>query len=109
MVTSLLKHDRIKTTDAKAKELRRIADKMITLAKRGDLHARRQALAYIREKEVVHNLFNEAQERFGSTAGGYTRITKLGYRAGDSAKISMIEIVAPALEKTEKEEPAKAE
>ena len=66
IVTSLFKHDRIRTTDAKAKELRRWADKMVTLAKRGDLHARRQALSIVREKEVVHKLFDEAAERFGS-------------------------------------------
>ncbi|MBW2677747.1 MAG: 50S ribosomal protein L17, partial [Deltaproteobacteria bacterium] len=71
MVTSLFKYDRIKTTDAKAKELRRWADQMITLAKRGDLHARRQAMSVIREKNVVHKLFEEASERFGSVAGGY--------------------------------------
>ena len=74
MVTSLFKHDRIRTTDAKAKELRRWADNLITLAKRGDLHARRQALAIVRERAVVQKLFTEAEERFGSTSGGYTRI-----------------------------------
>lgn len=98
MVTSLLKYDRIRTTDAKAKELRKWADSMITLAKRGDLHARRQAMAVIREKDVVHKLFNEAAERFGSTNGGYTRITKLGLRPGDAASMSLIEIIAPAVE-----------
>lgn len=95
MVTSLFKHDKIRTTDVKAKELRVWADKMITLAKRGDLHARRQALSVIYEKNVVHKLFEEAGDRFGSTAGGYTRITKLGARPGDGAKMSLIEIIAP--------------
>ena len=95
MVTSLFKHDRIRTTGAKAKELRRWADHIITLAKRGDLHARRQALAIIREKGVVHKLFEEAQERFGNSAGGYTRIVKLGRRAGDAAPLSLIELVVP--------------
>lgn len=95
MVTSLFKHERIRTTGAKAKELRRWADHIITLAKRGDLHARRQALAIIREKGVVHKLFEEAQERFGNSAGGYTRIVKLGRRAGDAAPISLIELVVP--------------
>ncbi|MBF0301479.1 MAG: 50S ribosomal protein L17 [Desulfamplus sp.] len=93
MVTSLFKHESIKTTDAKAKELRKHADKMITLAKRGDLHARRQALAYIREKDVVHQLFNDAAEKFGGREGGYTRVIKLGPRSGDAAPMSMIELV----------------
>lgn len=95
MVTSLFKHDRIKTTDVKAKELRRWADKMITLAKRGDLHARRQALAIIREKDVVHKLFSEAAERFSGRQGGYTRVVKMGFRPGDSAQIALIELVDP--------------
>jgi len=93
MVTSLFKHDRIKTTDAKAKGLRRWADQIITLAKRGDLHARRQALSIIREKDVVHKLFEEVAERFGIVSGGYTRITKLGRRPGDAALVSMVELV----------------
>lgn len=92
LVTSLLKHDRIKTTDAKAKELRRWADHVITLAKRGDLHARRQALSIVREKAVVHRLFEEAPQRFGDVAGGYTRVVKMGYRNGDSAPISIVEL-----------------
>ena len=94
MVTSLLKHDSIRTTDAKAKELRRWADRIITLAKRGDLHARRQAMAIVREKEVVHKLFEEAGKRFGSLKGGYTRIVKIGRRPGDAAPISMIELIS---------------
>lgn len=92
LVTSLLKHDRIKTTDAKAKELRRWADHVITLAKRGDLHARRQALSIVREKAVVHRLFEEAPQRFGDVAGGYTRVVKMGYRNGDSAPVSIVEL-----------------
>lgn len=95
MVTSLFKHERIRTTDAKAKELRRWADQVITLAKRGDLHARRQALSIIREKGVVHKLFAEVNERFGNSAGGYTRVVKLGRRAGDAAPISLVELVVP--------------
>ena len=98
MVTSLFKHERIRTTDAKAKELRRWAEHLVTLAKRGDLHARRQALSIVREKAVVHKLFEEAQEKFGNRKGGYTRVIKLGHRPGDAAKISMIELV---LEETE--------
>lgn len=93
MVTSLFKYDRIRTTDAKAKELRRWADNLITLAKRGDLHARRQALSIIREKNVVHKLFENADERYGQRAGGYTRIIKLGKRPGDAADVSMIELI----------------
>ncbi len=93
MVTSLFKHERIRTTDVKAKELRRWADNLITLAKRGDVHARRQALSIIREKDVVHKLFAKAAERFGSVSGGYTRIVKLGRRPGDAAPISLIELI----------------
>ena len=96
MVTSLFKHPRIQTTDAKAKELRRWADHLVTLAKRGDLHARRQAMAIVREKKVVHKLFEEAQSRFKAIAGGYTRVVKLGRRAGDAAPISVIELVMPS-------------
>lgn len=93
MVTSLFKYDRIRTTDVKAKELRRWADNLITLAKQGDLHSRRQALAVIREKDVVHKLFEKANERFGNINGGYTRIIKFGRRPGDSAPISIVELV----------------
>lgn len=95
MVTSLFKHQRIQTTDAKAKELRRWADRLITLAKRGDLHARRQALAIIREKSVVHKLFEDAPSRYGKTSGGYTRVIKIGRRAGDAAPVSIVELVSP--------------
>jgi large subunit ribosomal protein L17 len=102
MVTSLFKYDRIKTTDAKAKELRRWADHIITLAKKGDLHARRQVLSIVREKAVVHKLFDEVNDRFGSTSGGYTRILKIGLRPGDAAAISLIEFVTPEEEKKKK-------
>ena len=94
MVTSIFKYGKIKTTDAKAKELRRWAEQMITLAKRGDLHARRQALSVIIEKNVAHKLFKEASDKYGSKPGGYTRITKIGKRAGDAANISLIELVS---------------
>lgn len=93
MVTSLFKHDRIRTTDAKAKELRRWADHLITLAKKGDLHARRQALAIVREKQIVHKLFEEASDRYAGLSGGYTRVVKLGTRPGDAAPISLVELV----------------
>ncbi len=94
MVTSLFKYERIRTTDVKAKELRRWADHIITLAKRGDLHARRQVLSIVREKNVAHKLFAEVDERFGKLNGGYTRIVKIGLRAGDAAPISLIELIA---------------
>lgn len=108
MVTSLFKHDRIRTTNVRAKELRRWADHIITLAKRGDLHARRQALAIVREKDVVHKLFEEAQKRFGKINGGYTRITKLGRRPGDAAPISIIELISTEQKPKKKKKKAKA-
>jgi large subunit ribosomal protein L17 len=103
MVTSLLKHEKIQTTDAKAKALRAWVDHIITLAKRGDLHARRQALSIVREKNVVHKLFAEATEKFGGREGGYTRITKLGMRSGDAAPVSIMELIT-----SEKTSPKKA-
>ena len=93
MVTSFLNHEKITTTDAKAKELRSIADKMITLGKRGDLHAMRLAASYIREKSVVTKLFTTIAPRYVDRPGGYTRIVKLGIRPGDNAPLSMIELV----------------
>jgi large subunit ribosomal protein L17 len=102
MVTSLFKHDRIRTTDAKAKELRRWADQLVTLAKRGDLHARRQVMAIIQEKEVVHKLFAEAPKRFADVNGGYTRVVKMGFRPGDAASVSLVELVTPEPKKKKK-------
>ena len=93
MVTSLLEHERIETTDGKAKELRRLADRMITLGKRGDLHARRQALAVVRSKDVTAKLFDELATRYKDRPGGYTRILKIGHRPGDAAPMSIIELV----------------
>jgi len=93
MTTSLFKHDRIRTTDVKAKELRRWADHVITLAKRGDLHARRQVMNIIRDKNLVHELFENAAEKFSNRSSGYTRIIKIGRRAGDAAPISLIELI----------------
>ena len=92
MVTSLLLHEHLHTTDAKAKELRRWADRMITLGKRGTLHARRQALAFVRSRRVVGKLFDEIAPRFSERPGGYTRITKIGLRRGDAAPMSVIEL-----------------
>jgi large subunit ribosomal protein L17 len=91
-----LKYEKIQTTDMKAKELKKVADKMITLGKRGDLHARRQAAAYVRERDVVGKLFGEMSERYKDRAGGYTRVVKSGYRAGDNAPMSIIEFVRNA-------------
>lgn len=107
MVTSLLKHDRIRTTDTKAKEVRRWADHLVTLAKRGDLHARRQALAIVQEPAVVHTLFQKAAERFGARSGGYTRLTKLGQRPGDAASMTLIEIIGSDAEAKKKKKKAK--
>lgn len=98
MVTSLFKYDRIRTTDVKAKEVRRWADQIITLAKRGDLHARRQAMAIMTETDVVHKLFEDANQRFGAVAGGYTRVIKMGRRAGDAACISVVELISAKAE-----------
>lgn len=94
MVTSLFEHGKITTTDAKAKELRPIAEKLITLGKRGDLHAVRLAASYIRDKKVVTKLFSTIAPQFKDRPGGYTRIMKLGYRAGDTAPLSLIELVS---------------
>ena len=93
LVTELLRHGRIKTTLAKAKALRSPAEKMITLGKRGDLHARRQALAFIQSKDVVHELFDTIAAKYTDRNGGYTRILKLGQRKGDAAPIAIIELV----------------
>ncbi|ABB30896.1 ribosomal protein L17 [Geobacter metallireducens RCH3] len=109
MVTSFLEHERITTTDAKAKELRSIAEKMITLGKRGDLHAQRQAASYIRDKKVVTKLFSTIAPRYKERDGGYTRIIKLGIRPGDNAPLSVIELVEEQVNKKEKKaKPAKA-
>lgn len=94
MVTSLFKYDRITTTDVKAKELKRWADDLITLAKRGDLHSQRQALAVITEKEVAYKLFKEAADRYGNIQGGYTTVIKVGNRPGDAAPVSIVELAA---------------
>ncbi len=93
LVTSLLEHERLETTEAKAKELRQLAEKIITLAKRNDLHARRQALAVVRSKDVVAKLFTDLRERFQDRPGGYCRIIPKGQRLGDAAPISIIELL----------------
>jgi large subunit ribosomal protein L17 len=90
---SLIEHGRIKTTEAKAKAVKPFAEQMITLGKRGDLHARRLALAELRSQDVVHVLFAEVAPRFADRAGGYTRIVKLGPRQGDAAEMVFLELV----------------
>ena len=109
MVTSLLQHERVYTTDAKAKEIRRWADWMITLGKRGDLHARRQALQVVRDKNVVAKLFSDLAQRYQARTGGYTRRVKVGFRPGDGAPISIIELVAGETEKKKKKRKGKKE
>jgi len=93
LVTSLLEHERIETTEAKAKELRGIADKLITLGKQGNLHARRGALRVLRTKPIVEKLFDDVAKRFASRHGGYTRIIKTRQRPGDAAQMVAIELV----------------
>ena len=120
MVTSLLEHERIETTDAKAKEVRRIAERMITLGKRGDLHARRQALRVIRSRDVAAKVFDDLAERYRERPGGYTRVLKLRTRPGDAASLSLVELIegvaTPVAEpekrarrKAKRAEPAEAE
>jgi large subunit ribosomal protein L17 len=91
LVLSLVKHERIKTTDAKAKELRGFADRMVTLGKRGDLAARRLAFNFMQSRDAVKKLFDEIAPRFKERNGGYTRVVKFGYRRGDAAPLSIIE------------------
>jgi large subunit ribosomal protein L17 len=107
MVTSFLSHEKITTTDAKAKELRSIAEKMITFGKKGDLHAMRLAASYIRDKKVVTKLFTTIAPRYKERNGGYTRIVKLGIRAGDNAPMSLIELVEEQLEQKPEKKLAK--
>jgi len=108
MVTSLFRHEQIETTDAKARQLKPLAEKMITLAKRGDLHARRQVLAYMRDKTVTHALFEEKKARFEDRQGGYVRIVKKGRRKGDGAAVSVIQLLDPEKGvKTEKKKKGK--
>ncbi len=102
MVTSLMEHGIITTTDAKAKAIKGMADKMITLGKRGDLHARRQALSVIRSKEVAKRLFEEIAPRYTNREGGYVRVVKKGYRLGDGASLSVVELVEKVPKKESK-------
>ncbi|HOK49037.1 MAG TPA: 50S ribosomal protein L17 [Sedimentibacter sp.] len=93
MTADLIMYGRIRTTVTRAKELRRVAERIITLGKRGDLHARRQALAYLYDKEAVYKLFEEVAPKYKDRNGGYTRILRLGPRRGDGAEMAIIELV----------------
>ncbi|WP_125153947.1 50S ribosomal protein L17 [Clostridium rectalis] len=93
LVTSFLKHGKIETTETRAKETRNLAEKMITLGKRGDLHARRQALAFITEEDVVKKLFSDIAPKYAERNGGYTRMYKVGPRRGDGAEVVILELV----------------
>ena len=93
MITSFFQYERIETTEAKAKELRSLADQMVTLAKRGDLHARRQVLAYLMDESVVKKLFDTIAPKYADRQGGYTRVIKTGLRKGDAAPCAIIELV----------------
>jgi large subunit ribosomal protein L17 len=93
LAVALFEHGRIKTTEAKAKEVRPVAERMVTLAKRGDLAAHRQAVAFLRSKAIAHKLFSEIAPRFADRPGGYTRIVKIGPRPGDAAEMAYLELV----------------
>jgi large subunit ribosomal protein L17 len=101
LVTSLLEHERIETTDAKARQVRRLADRMITLGKRGTLHARRRALSVIRSRDVAAKVFDDLAERYRQRPGGYTRVLKLRTRVGDAAPLSIVELVEGEAPKAE--------
>ncbi|MGE5544235.1 MAG: 50S ribosomal protein L17 [Bacillota bacterium] len=92
-VTSLLAHEKITTTETRAKEIKRATDKVITLGKKGDLHSRRQALAYVTDEKVVRKVFDDLAKRYDDRPGGYTRIIKSGFRKGDGAPMAIIELV----------------
>ncbi|OIJ24890.1 50S ribosomal protein L17 [Nocardioides luteus] len=108
LATALFENGRITTTEAKARHLRPVAEKLITKAKKGDLHNRREVLKTIRDKSVVHTLFTEIAEQFAERPGGYTRITKIGPRKGDNAPMAVIELVNEAYEPKTKAAPAAA-
>ncbi|MER7606865.1 50S ribosomal protein L17 [Nocardioides sp. NPDC127503] len=108
LATALFENGRITTTEAKARHLRPVAEKLITKAKKGDLHNRREVLKTIRDKSVVHTLFTEIAEQFSERPGGYTRITKIGPRKGDNAPMAVIELVNEAYEPKTKAAPAAA-
>ena len=109
MVTSLLEHEKLKTTDAKAKELRPLAEHLIGLGKRGDLHARRQALAVVRKAEIVKKLFETISPRFQTRSGGYLRIAKVGFRPGDGAPVSIVELIGEGKKEGKKAKKSRAD
>jgi len=109
MVTSLLEHEKLKTTDAKAKELRPLAEHLIGLGKRGDLHARRQALAVVRKAEIVKKLFETISPRFQTRSGGYLRIAKVGFRPGDGAPVSIVELIGEGKKEGKKAKRSRAD
>jgi large subunit ribosomal protein L17 len=102
LVTSFLEKERVRTTLAKAKEVRPLAEKMITLGKKGTLHARRQVMAFVRKEAVVAKIFDDLGPRFGQRPGGYSRIVKLGRRLGDGADLAMLELVGTEFKKKAK-------
>ena len=104
LVTSLFDNESVRTTEAKAKEARRLAERMVSFAKRGDLHARRQVLRHISNQDVVKKLFDSIAPRFEGRNGGYTRIIKLGQRHGDAAPVAILELTEKSKEAEEKEE-----
>jgi large subunit ribosomal protein L17 len=106
LVLALIRHGRIRTTDAKAKELRRVADRMVTLGKQNDLAARRHVFAFVQSREAVQKLFNEIAPRFKDRNGGYTRVVKFGFRRGDAAPLSIIDFTG-AEEQTKGKKPRK--
>ncbi|MEX0683351.1 MAG: 50S ribosomal protein L17 [Dehalococcoidia bacterium] len=97
LVTDLFRYEKVITTEAKAKEVRIFADRMITLGKRGDLHARRQALRFVYDKHIVEKLFDDLGPRYADRPGGYTRVVKLGPRSGDAAMMAQLELVGAAV------------
>lgn len=103
LLTAFFKHERIETTEAKAKEISPLAQKMITLGKKGDLHARRRALAYLYEKDVVAHLFGEIAPRFSDVSGGYVRIIKTRIRLGDAAQMAIVELTKAAVPSSEED------
>ncbi|WP_375569148.1 50S ribosomal protein L17 [Ahrensia marina] len=109
MAASLITHEQIKTTLPKAKELKPIVDKLVTLAKRGDLHARRQALSQVRDEAAVRKLFGVLGERYSERPGGYTRVLKAGFRFGDNAPVAIIELVDRDVEAKGAEDRARVE
>ncbi len=109
MAASLFRHRRIETTDAKAKELRKVVERLITFAKKGDLHSRRQVMRFIPDRKIVHELFETIAPSFADRNGGYTRIMKVGRRRGDNAPLSLVELVGlgPKIEELEEKEEKK--